>query len=273
MPCMSAGTGPRPGDQRGVEVELQSGRGLGPLDLEMSRRCHDHDPPRTLRQRHPERLPGRTSSCPHRASPPRGSRVSRTPRSAPAPRAATGAIERCGTWTSADLGMLGGCPECRTAARSRPRQVTIVGVMNPGPEAAAAQVTRSRPSIVPWDPAWPVRGAQLAAEVAASIGPTATRVEHIGSTSIPGMAAKPVFDLQVSVLDLAQAAPVVDAAVASLGLTRMPWERDASSRRAPTTRPNGGSSAAGAATCRPGSGQPARATRRITQRAVGAAVP
>jgi len=80
--------------------------------------------------------------------------------------------------------------------------------------------------VVPWESAWPVRGTQLAREIASRIGPMAQRVEHIGSTSIPGMAAKPVFDLQVSVLDLVAASPVIDAAMEPMGLTRMPWEHD-----------------------------------------------
>ena len=89
------------------------------------------------------------------------------------------------------------------------------------PESAQSPIR-----VVAWDPAWTLRGRALAAEVAARIGTVATRVEHVGSTSIPAMAAKPVFDLQVSVLDLAVAAPVIDAALEHMGLTRMPWEHD-----------------------------------------------
>jgi GrpB protein len=36
----------------------------------------------------------------------------------------------------------------------------------------------------------------------AALGPTAIRIEHIGSTSVPGLAAKPIIDVQVSVTDL-----------------------------------------------------------------------
>jgi GrpB-like predicted nucleotidyltransferase (UPF0157 family) len=36
----------------------------------------------------------------------------------------------------------------------------------------------------------------------AALGRTAIRIEHIGSTSVPGLAAKPIIDVQVSVTDL-----------------------------------------------------------------------
>ena len=80
--------------------------------------------------------------------------------------------------------------------------------------------------VVPYDPTWRARGVALAAEIRDVLGPLALRVEHIGSTSIPGMAAKPVYDLQVSVDDLEQAAKAFDAPLAGLGLERRPWERD-----------------------------------------------
>ncbi|MFE1320377.1 GrpB family protein [Kitasatospora phosalacinea] len=57
----------------------------------------------------------------------------------------------------------------------------------------------------PYDPAWPARAAELTAELRAALGPAAGRVEHIGSTAVPGMAAKPVYDVQIAVADLAAA--------------------------------------------------------------------
>jgi GrpB-like predicted nucleotidyltransferase (UPF0157 family) len=80
--------------------------------------------------------------------------------------------------------------------------------------------------VVPYDPAWQARGLALAAEIQSALGPLALRVEHIGSTSIPGMAAKPIFDLQVSVRDLDAAAEAFDGPLARLGIQRRPWERD-----------------------------------------------
>jgi GrpB-like predicted nucleotidyltransferase (UPF0157 family) len=55
--------------------------------------------------------------------------------------------------------------------------------------------------IVDYDPAWPIRAAGLLNEVRAAFAtlPDADRFayEHIGSTAIPGLAAKPIVDLQV----------------------------------------------------------------------------
>ena len=81
-------------------------------------------------------------------------------------------------------------------------------------------------SVVPYEPDWQQRGAALAAEVHAVLAPLAVRVEHIGSTAIPGMAAKPVFDLQVSVADLDVAAGAFDEPLGELGFRRLPYERD-----------------------------------------------
>jgi GrpB-like predicted nucleotidyltransferase (UPF0157 family) len=80
--------------------------------------------------------------------------------------------------------------------------------------------------VVPYDPAWAARGVALAAEIRAALGPLVLRIEHIGSTSIPGMAAKPVYDLQVSVTDLDAAAAAFDRPLAGLGFERRPWESD-----------------------------------------------
>jgi GrpB-like predicted nucleotidyltransferase (UPF0157 family) len=80
--------------------------------------------------------------------------------------------------------------------------------------------------VAPYQPFWAERGARLAADLQAALGPLALRVAHIGSTAIPGMAAKPVFDLQVSVRDLAEAADAFDAPLHALGFTRRPWEHD-----------------------------------------------
>lgn len=54
-------------------------------------------------------------------------------------------------------------------------------------------------AIHPYDPAWPDRFASEARRIETALGPTAVRVEHVGSTAVPGLAAKPVIDIQVSV--------------------------------------------------------------------------
>ena len=56
--------------------------------------------------------------------------------------------------------------------------------------------------IVSYDPEWPELFARLAASLREVLGDVALRIDHIGSTSIPGLAAKPVIDVQISVLSL-----------------------------------------------------------------------
>ena len=48
-----------------------------------------------------------------------------------------------------------------------------------------------------YDPGWPAMFEQFAARARAVIGPSVLRVEHVGSTAVPGLAAKPVIDLDV----------------------------------------------------------------------------
>jgi GrpB-like predicted nucleotidyltransferase (UPF0157 family) len=51
------------------------------------------------------------------------------------------------------------------------------------------------------------------------------RIEHIGSTAVPAMAAKDVIDLQVSVTDLDSVTTVFDGPLGVLGFRRSPYER------------------------------------------------
>ncbi len=53
--------------------------------------------------------------------------------------------------------------------------------------------------VVPYDRAWPERFAGLAAPMRHALRDTAARIDHIGSTAVPRLAAKPVIDIQVSV--------------------------------------------------------------------------
>ncbi len=56
--------------------------------------------------------------------------------------------------------------------------------------------------VVDYDPAWPQTYERWRLRVTDALGRTATRIEHLGSTSGPGLAAKPIVDIQVSVADL-----------------------------------------------------------------------
>ena len=56
--------------------------------------------------------------------------------------------------------------------------------------------------IVPYDPEWPRQFEIERERIAAALGGAALRIDHVGSTSVPGLAAKPVIDIQISVARL-----------------------------------------------------------------------
>ena len=51
--------------------------------------------------------------------------------------------------------------------------------------------------ITDYDPAWPAQFKRLAAPLRSALGDLIIGVEHVGSTSVPGLAAKPVIDLDI----------------------------------------------------------------------------
>jgi GrpB-like predicted nucleotidyltransferase (UPF0157 family) len=53
--------------------------------------------------------------------------------------------------------------------------------------------------VVPYDQEWPRAFSAERARIAAVLGTLAVRIDHNGSTSVPGLAAKPIIDIQVSV--------------------------------------------------------------------------
>lgn len=66
-----------------------------------------------------------------------------------------------------------------------------------------AELTREHLSIVPYNDAWPAmyQMEEERLQRALPIG-LVKRIEHIGSTAVPGMCSKPIIDIQVEVTDL-----------------------------------------------------------------------
>jgi GrpB-like predicted nucleotidyltransferase (UPF0157 family) len=60
----------------------------------------------------------------------------------------------------------------------------------------------ARIEVVPYDPRWPDEFESIARNVRDGFGSVALRIDHIGSTSVPGLAAKDVVDMQVTVPNL-----------------------------------------------------------------------
>ncbi len=55
--------------------------------------------------------------------------------------------------------------------------------------------------IVPYDSSWPERFDRLGTEIRETLGETVLLLEHVGSTSVPGLAAKPIIDVVLGVAD------------------------------------------------------------------------
>ncbi|NIO76704.1 MAG: GrpB family protein [Armatimonadetes bacterium] len=70
--------------------------------------------------------------------------------------------------------------------------------------------------LVPYQPAWAELFQQEAEQLRAALGDQVVQIEHVGSTSIPGLDAKPILDIVVAVRDMADAA-VFEEALKPLG--------------------------------------------------------
>jgi GrpB-like predicted nucleotidyltransferase (UPF0157 family) len=85
--------------------------------------------------------------------------------------------------------------------------------------------------IVDYDPAWVAAYDEERAAIAAALDPWLIEIEHIGSTAVVGLAAKPVIDMQVGV-DSLSSTPDIVTALESLGYEYVPeLEVDLPARR------------------------------------------
>ncbi|HXQ14154.1 MAG TPA: GrpB family protein [Caulobacteraceae bacterium] len=75
--------------------------------------------------------------------------------------------------------------------------------------------------IIDYQPRWAGEFQQIASVLRRTFGPLALAIHHIGSTSVPGLAAKDVIDLQVSVAALDPAA-ALEAAIEAVGYAMLP---------------------------------------------------
>ncbi|WP_433272437.1 GrpB family protein [Actinosynnema sp. CS-041913] len=55
--------------------------------------------------------------------------------------------------------------------------------------------------LVPYNPEWPLRYQALAADIRVALGDAALDVDHVGSTSVEGLASKDVIDIDLIVAD------------------------------------------------------------------------
>ena len=87
----------------------------------------------------------------------------------------------------------------------------------------------SRVQVVPYDEDWPQVFEAEAAQIRAALGGELRVIEHIGSTAVPGLPAKPVIDIAISVESLDD---LDTDAIESLGYTYVPkFEEELPNRR------------------------------------------
>jgi GrpB-like predicted nucleotidyltransferase (UPF0157 family) len=109
-----------------------------------------------------------------------------------------------------------------------PEEITRHHAVEP-PEGQSAWLPGRSPrrgiEVVEPDPAWPERFESLARLIHDALGGAALVVEHVGSTAVPGLPAKPVIDIDLTVADSADEAawlPQLQAAGFEL-VIREPW--------------------------------------------------
>ena len=76
-------------------------------------------------------------------------------------------------------------------------------------------------TIVPYDTSWPAAFIAIGRPLRMALGELALRIDHIGSNSVPGLAAKDVIDVQVTLKDFS-CTPQLLTAIGSLGYTLVP---------------------------------------------------
>ena len=72
--------------------------------------------------------------------------------------------------------------------------------------------------ILPYQTRWPAEFTSIASTLRRGLGDLALRIDHIGSTSVPGLAAKDVIDIQITVAALDDR---VKSAMQTLGYSRL----------------------------------------------------
>ncbi|MEM9806544.1 MAG: GrpB family protein [Cyanobacteria bacterium P01_D01_bin.56] len=104
--------------------------------------------------------------------------------------------------------------------------------VNPLREAEIVAATIGTPELLnstvylaEYDPIWPQIFSQLADDIHAVLGENVCLLEHVGSTSVPGLAAKPIIDMLLAVTDSSKEATYVPQ-LETLGYTLKAREPD-----------------------------------------------
>jgi GrpB-like predicted nucleotidyltransferase (UPF0157 family) len=107
--------------------------------------------------------------------------------------------------------------ESHTPLTDEEIRASTVGELTP--HAAAIELAE-------YDPQWPLLFEREEARIRAALGDRALRVEHVGSTSVPGLAAKPLIDLVLVVADSSDEdayVPALETASYTLRIREPDW--------------------------------------------------
>lgn len=103
-------------------------------------------------------------------------------------------------------------PERWALARS------IAPIVWPGFQTTEGSERSDPIEVVEYDSDWPRQFERWHGLIAAALGPVARRIEHVGSTSVPGLPAKRIIDVQVSVADMSDEGVYVPPLEAAVGV-------------------------------------------------------
>ncbi len=78
----------------------------------------------------------------------------------------------------------------------------VLPILLPGWEERGAAQQQDSIAVVPYDSNWPVLFAEWRARLLDALGSLEVRIEHVGSTAVPGLSAKPVIDISLGVPDV-----------------------------------------------------------------------
>jgi GrpB-like predicted nucleotidyltransferase (UPF0157 family) len=98
----------------------------------------------------------------------------------------------------------------------------LAEIMIGGPTLLNGQITLSD-----YDPQWPALFEAERVKIISAIGDTALLIEHVGSTSVPGLCAKPIIDILLVVPNSADEStyvPQIEAAGYALRIREPEWE-------------------------------------------------
>lgn len=72
-------------------------------------------------------------------------------------------------------------------------------------------MTTKKVVVLPYDPVWQQNFRQIKEELDVLLGKLAVAIEHVGSTSVPGLSAKPILDIDVVIENYSVFPQVVEA--------------------------------------------------------------